>query len=315
MNAPDQMPDRVSLLWLLFRWLPAALMVSLLTVWSLVMLGGIARVIGWLFAVFMLPWVGLFFGLLIGLYALFRRRISRPMVVAWALMIPVLVPGFWEHGLFFPQVFPASTEPVAELHLPTDQAMRVGWGGDTLETNYHALYPDQRYAYDLLIEPAAHQKPELSAYGCYGVPVLAPAAGKVVLTHDGDPESVPGELASTENTAGNHVWIELPAQTYVLLAHLQPGSVVVKRDQKVEVGQVLGACGNSGRTSEPHVHLHHQREDPRTHPPGLAEGLPIRFVGVEGPAQPKGGIRREGDTIELTGDLLRPTKTSTRSSE
>lgn len=305
------MPDARSLLWLIFRWLPAALMVSLLTVWTLVALGGIARVIGWLFAVFMLPYVGLIFGLLVAVYALARRRISRPMLVAWGLMIPVVVPAFWEHGHLFPQPFPASREPVAELHLPTDRPMRVGWGGEALATNYHALYPDQRYAYDLLIEPAAHGKAALSDYGCYGVPVRAPAAGKVVYTHDGEPDQPPGHVADTEVTAGNHVFIELPDQTYVLLAHLQPGSLEVKVGQRVELGTVLGRCGNSGRTSEPHVHLHHQREDPRTHPPGLAEGLPIRFIGVEGPADPVGGFEKDGDQVKLTGDVLTPRRTET----
>ena len=55
--------------------------------------------------------------------------------------------------------------------------------------------------------------------------------------------------------AGNHVVIEMARGRYVLLAHLMRGSVVVQVGETVSPGQLIGKCGNSGNTSEPHLHL------------------------------------------------------------
>jgi hypothetical protein len=308
--APTSMPDKKSLVWLLVRWLPAALMVSLLTAWSLVMLGDMARVIGWTLVVFVAPSLGFGIGALVAIYALARRRVSRPMIITWLLMLIVLWPGLWERGILA-LPYPGPKAPIAQVRVPADRAMRVYWGGDELDENYHALYPDQRYAYDLVIEPAGVGTPNLEDYGCYGTPVLAPAAGQVVVLKDKEPEATPGELSPTENYAGNHLWIELADHTYLLLAHLQPGSFQVTVNATVAAGQPLARCGNSGRTSEPHLHLHHQRQDPRTHPLGFAEGLPLEFIDLIGPARPKGGAEMEGDKLVLKGDIIQPVKTST----
>ncbi|MFE1986565.1 M23 family metallopeptidase [Streptomyces mirabilis] len=59
----------------------------------------------------------------------------------------------------------------------------------------------------------------------------------------------------------------------VKLAHLQPGTVTVTTGDRVRVGQLLGEVGNSGDTTEPHLHLHAERD-------GL--GLDLRFTGIIG---------------------------------
>jgi murein DD-endopeptidase MepM/ murein hydrolase activator NlpD len=60
---------------------------------------------------------------------------------------------------------------------------------------------------------------------------------------------------------------------YSLLAHLQPHSLRVKPGQKVKRGDVLGLAGNSGNTSEPHLHVHLMNA------PSMADadGLPMPF--------------------------------------
>lgn len=93
--------------------------------------------------------------------------------------------------------------------------------------------------------------------------------------------------------------------TYLILAHLQRGSVAVRPGQEVEEGALLGRCGNSGNTSEPHIHLHHQRQDPQTHPVSFAEGLPLYFRDHDGAAMPRGGLIIEGDTARPRGDIVR----------
>jgi hypothetical protein len=182
----------------------------------------------------------------------------------------------------------------------------VAWGGDKIETNYHVVVPDQRWAYDLVVAPAAHGSAKLEDYGCYGVPVVAPASGRIVKAHDGEPDAVPG-VVSNNFTAptGNHVVIQLDETgTYLIIAHLKPGSVTVKTGDTVSEGQVIGACGNSGNTSEPHIHIHHQRQDPNLFPLNFAEGLPLYFRDHDGPPMPLGGFEMDGETVIFTGDVV-----------
>jgi murein DD-endopeptidase MepM/ murein hydrolase activator NlpD len=47
-----------------------------------------------------------------------------------------------------------------------------------------------------------------------------------------------------------------PDQTRLFLCHLTEGSVAVTEGQPVSAGDVLGLVGNSGRSTEPHLHLH-----------------------------------------------------------
>jgi hypothetical protein len=58
-----------------------------------------------------------------------------------------------------------------------------------------------------------------------------------------------------------------------LLAHFRNGSVTMRPGQRVRARQLLGRCGNSGNSSEPHLHL----QDRPEFRPGAATGLPIRF--------------------------------------
>ena len=137
------------------------------------------------------------------------------------------------------------------------------------------------------------------AFVGYGAPVLAPMSGTVVITHDGEEDHparrsqlslVPYALsqgsrlrAGPAAIAGNHVVIAMGDQgPYVLLAHLRSGSVRVEPGAHVDVGQVLAQCGNSGNSTQPHVHL--QATD-STHWPST-RGLPIAFDGPSGPTLP-----------------------------
>lgn len=123
----------------------------------------------------------------------------------------------------------------------------------------------------------------------WGADVLAPAAGRVATAHDGEEDHdarrsqltlVPYALgqagrlrAGPSALAGNHVVLELDGGGYAVLAHLQRGSLRVRAGERVREGQVVGACGNSGNSTQPHVHV--QATD-STNWPG-ARGLPIAF--------------------------------------
>jgi murein DD-endopeptidase MepM/ murein hydrolase activator NlpD len=90
---------------------------------------------------------------------------------------------------------------------------------------------------------------------------------------------------------GNHIYIKIDETgTYLLLNHLKKESALVKAGDHVNEGQSIGRVGNSETTSEPHLHIHHQRQDPtKVINPIFAEGLPLYFRDMEGKAMPEKG--------------------------
>lgn len=165
----------------------------------------------------------------------------------------------------------------SELRLPFTGEWFVFWGGRTLEQNYHAIDRGQRFALDFVVleDGVSHtgDGTRLDQYHCWGLPVLAPAAATVVTVVDDLPDQPIGSM-DPANAAGNHVILDLGHDEYAVLAHLQEGSVAVAEGDRVEPGQTLGLCGNSGNTSEPHLHFHLQ-DSARF---GEGDGLPVTFV-------------------------------------
>lgn len=98
-------------------------------------------------------------------------------------------------------------------------------------------------------------------YRSYGSDALAVANGIVTETKDGIPENVPGVTSravpiTLETVGGNHVILDIGHGRFAFYAHLQPGSLKVKVGDHVKRGQVLGLVGNSGNSTEPHLHFH-----------------------------------------------------------
>ena len=99
------------------------------------------------------------------------------------------------------------------------------------------------------------------SYHCYGLDIIAVADGKVVSTKDGIPENVPNspKMAvpiTLETIGGNYVMEDMGGGHYAFYAHMIPGTVAVKPGDQVKRGQLLGKLGNSGNSSEPHLHFH-----------------------------------------------------------
>jgi hypothetical protein len=267
--------------------------------------GGLQKITAWYLLQIVPPVFGFIFISTIIVYAIIKRRFSRLLIVTTLLALLSLAPAIL---MVRPIAYPASLEsttPAATVRLPANVPLRVVWGGDKIETNYHAAVPDQRWAYDLLVEPYLVSSSNVEDYGCYGVDVVAPASGLVAGVHDGEPDETPG-VVSNNITAptGNYVAIQLETGTYLVIAHLKPGSVAVKAGETVEEGQVIGQCGNSGNTSEPHIHIHHQRQDPTVFPVNFAEGLPLYFRDHDGSPMPAGGVEIDGETITAVGDVV-----------
>ncbi len=98
-------------------------------------------------------------------------------------------------------------------------------------------------------------------YLAYGAPLLAVSNGVVLGFVDTLPENVPNSdkiaiAVTRETVAGNRLLLKVGDSAVVLYAHLQPHSVKVKEGQKVKKGDVLALLGNSGNSSEPHLHIH-----------------------------------------------------------
>lgn len=114
------------------------------------------------------------------------------------------------------------------------------------------------------------------AYVIFGAPVHAPCGGTVVSAVDGLDDLRP-PVTDRNHMAGNHVLLECDS-VWVLLGHLQRGSVAVRAGEQTREGQLVGQVGNTGNTGEPHLHVHAQR-------PGSADApfsgapLPISFGG------------------------------------
>jgi urea transporter len=91
-------------------------------------------------------------------------------------------------------------------------------------------------------------------YLCYRLPLLAPADGTVVRVVDGVPDNPIGEVNLQDNW-GNLVIIHHAPLVYSMMAHLAPGSLKVQEGQIVRRGDLVGLCGNSGRSPYPHLHF------------------------------------------------------------
>jgi hypothetical protein len=123
----------------------------------------------------------------------------------------------------------------------------------------------QRYAIDW-VKPGddgstfTGDRTKNASYHAYGQDALAVADGAIVEIKDGIPENVPGPTRAVpitlETIGGNHVVLDLGGGAFAFYAHLQPGSLKVKVGDRVKRGQVLGLVGNSGNSTEPHLHFH-----------------------------------------------------------
>src|SRR5262245_43552406 len=212
------------------------------------------------------------------------------------------IPSSLKHKLFFKEKngrevsmeserVAARREPVVTLGAPLRGDGWVALNGlgapshhrlSFLSRGGKAVVP-QRYAIDWVRlgadEKLFHDSPvENKNYYGYGAEALAVADATVEEIREGLPEVAPfvsGNTASVsfENATGNYVVLNLGASRFAVYAHLQPGSLLVKKGQRVRAGQVVGLVGSSGNSGLPHLHFHLVDANH----PMLADGLPYVF--------------------------------------
>lgn len=145
-----------------------------------------------------------------------------------------------------------------QYRMPICDDWFVFWGGINEFVNYHYAYENQRYAYDLVRvkNGSTFDRAQITNdnYYAFGTDIVAPLHGKVVKVVDGIKDNVPGEM-NEQQPEGNYVIIEHPHQEYSMIAHFKKDSIIVKEGELVNEGQLLGQCGNSGNSSEAHIHF------------------------------------------------------------
>jgi murein DD-endopeptidase MepM/ murein hydrolase activator NlpD len=176
------------------------------------------------------------------------------------------------------QAIEGATVPVTAAAVVIGPPLRGGgWltanGPDPFTGHRRALVPvdgipaiAQRFAIDYLQVDAngatfSGDRANNDSYFAEGEDAIAVADGVVAAIEDGIPENVPGINSravpiTLETVGGNYVILDIGGGRYAFYAHLKPGSLRVKLGQRVRRGQVVGLVGNSGNSTEPHLHFH-----------------------------------------------------------
>ncbi|MCC6807239.1 MAG: peptidoglycan DD-metalloendopeptidase family protein [Deltaproteobacteria bacterium] len=185
---------------------------------------------------------------------------------------------------------------------PLTKPSLVFWGGDTEELNHHVGVSEQQRATDTDVVNADGKMSTGTGknnedYFTFGTPVVAAAKGRVIVAIDGTPDNTPGVMNRVV-VSGNVVIIEHGPGEFAHYCHLKQGSVRVKLGQDVQAGEVLGLGGNSGNSSQPHLHWHVQ-DSPLM---GQGKGIDPVFSGIclvkDGKQTPVAEYRlRKGDVV------------------
>lgn len=177
--------------------------------------------------------------------------------------------------------------------MPIQEEWFTFWGGTNEVLNYHYPYESQRYAYDLVIvkddQSFQGNAKANESYYAYGKPLIAPADGVVVGVEMNMEDNVPVGKMSPEKPYGNYVMIDHGNGEYSVIAHMKHQSATVKIGDQVKQGDPIGLCGNSGNSSEAHIHFQVQDS------PDLKTGKSIR-------------IKFKNNIEPIRGQFVSPTK-------
>lgn len=207
---------------------------------------------------------------------------------------PVLIVGLLGCGERRPLVLPPQMGPTGEMvayeggmRLPVEGTWRV------YRTHYGSTN-DQGTAVDLVKDARVSRRGERNQdHPSYGEPVVAAAPGEVVLVVDGVPDNEPGQVNGYD-MHGNYVVLAHGSRVFSLYAHFIPGSLAVRVGDVVAGGQRLGACGNSGRSTRPHLHFQ-VMDHWLAH---MAGAVPVRHLPYRRNGETSTARMEKGDVIE-----------------
>ncbi|PSN17832.1 peptidase M23 [filamentous cyanobacterium CCP5] len=262
----------------------------------------LAQVSQWALPAWWLPWLYGALWLATGVaFAVGRRWSTRPLVpvgawswVATLLSLCLLAIGGWYGaralaGRFLPPV------PVIDIANPFGPGQYiVGHGGSnmlinghmrTLDTSVQRFRPwrGQSYAVDFSglgpwgLRASGWRSADPAAYAIFGAQLHAPCNGRVIAVENSMPDlRVPKE--DLVNRLGNHVILRCEG-AHIVFAHMRQGSISVAPGDVLTTGDRLGEVGNSGASTEPHLHIHAQRPPAEGQPPISGDPLALRIDG------------------------------------
>ncbi len=191
----------------------------------------------------------------------FERKMSKAAIVGYTLLGLIA-------GLMCVEIGAARKGAVLpggalELAFPLKNGnYYVAHGGNHSIINHHQSVAGQKFALDLIQlnrwgwRSSSLLPSELSEYTIFGREIYSPAEGIILKAIDTFNDLPPSQMDSG-HPAGNHIIIQIEGtDKAVVLAHLLQGSLCVKEGERVSKGQLLAKVGNSGNTSEPHLHMH-----------------------------------------------------------
>ncbi|MCI2229950.1 peptidoglycan DD-metalloendopeptidase family protein [Polaribacter sp. MSW13] len=153
---------------------------------------------------------------------------------------------------------------LSKLSLPFDSVWYTHWGGNTYENNYHIKSIQQQGAFDFSIKnnkgkTYKNKGFNNSDYFSWGRNILSPCDGVIIETVDGIKDNNPREI-NNNSPKGNYILMKCKKidNEFILMSHFMKGSLRVKKGDKVLRKELIAKCGNSGRTTEPHLHFHIQ---------------------------------------------------------
>ncbi|MER5769009.1 M23 family metallopeptidase [Streptomyces sp. NPDC001985] len=219
--------------------------------------------------------------------------------------------------------------PPATEVLPPVTGRWIALNSPADKTPSHGVHGyGQAYAIDIVADPRSPGAPDAPTrppfawlwpvvrrnrdFPAFGAPLLAVADATVVHAEDrqrdhlsrNSPlmiaylmliEGALRDIAGPRRVFGNHIVLDLGDGVWAAYAHVRRGSLTVRAGDRVRAGQPLARCGNSGNSTEPHVHF--QLMDGPD--PDSARGLPFRWSGIGIPGN--GEVFTVTDPVAATG--------------
>lgn len=261
--------------WWLFS-IPFLIIIDLYFYYKVQSRPGINGVLLYHFAPFLVAILSIIFIITGIIYSIIKRPFLNLFRIAGFLCLILLC---FSYKLF--TVYPSSFDEkpsMVNFRLPLDTLITVAWGGSDININHHVSEPPQRWAYDLMVTDHkgmtySGDSTKLENYYCYGLPILSPAAGTIVTVVDGNADKIISLEEDYLNSFGNYVTIKVAPNEYLFICHIKQHSFKIKKGDLIEQGRLIGLVGNSGNTTEPHIHLHLQSTDDDF----IGEGIPLYF--------------------------------------
>src|SRR5690625_90691 len=205
----------------------------------------------------------------------FRVKFSTNQHISVGMYVFLII-IFGLYNIFVISSYTVDEETI-ELEFPLkDGTYYVGQGGNHAQMNHHHLHAPQKFALDIVklnqygARAVGFNPENLNKYEIFGAKLYSPCNGDVIEARNNMPDLTPPH-SNPDLPEGNYVALACDGiDAIVYLAHMQENSVAVEEDTSVQAGALIGIVGNSDNTTEPHLHIHAEKD---------GEGVPILFNG------------------------------------